>query len=357
MAVSTRKKLVYSLLAVVLAAVTVEVVLRCLYFQIKATSPLALQATIETLKDQAGRQAAADVIERFKDTRQPTWRAFFGEQGRGLRDNFEQLYEQEFAGLVEACQEIGSTLVVLYLPSTDPESPDHCSEASSRSFFERITSDHQVRLVDLTAEIRQHPWKDVTLLPEDDHFSRLGNRVVASGLSEVLGMLKENRCQVSYDGRPVICADLKPGLSTQWELDSRLPFQVVTNAQGFRGEQDVEVPGKRQRILLLGDSYTFGVHLPNAHTFAAMLAEQQPGLEILNAGIVGYTIVQEVELFRERAAAVAPDITVLQVLDNDIYGMFFFTRSWFDRKGRRYEASEAERGFLEELGLGELSDW
>ena len=84
MAVSTRKKLLYSLLAMVLVGVLVEVVLRCIYFQLKATSPLAVQATLETLKQRASRQAAADVIERFKDTRQPTWRAFFGEQGTAL---------------------------------------------------------------------------------------------------------------------------------------------------------------------------------------------------------------------------------------------------------------------------------
>ena len=42
MAVSTGKKLVYSLVAVVLVAAAVEVVLRCVYFQIKATSPLAV---------------------------------------------------------------------------------------------------------------------------------------------------------------------------------------------------------------------------------------------------------------------------------------------------------------------------
>ena len=357
MALSTRKKLLYSLLAVVLAGVILEVVLRCIYFQVKATSTLALQTTLETLKGRVNRRDAVDVIERFKDTRQPTWRALFGEQGTALREQFEHQYELEFGRLVKSCQDIGSTLVVLYLPSTDPQSPDHCSEAPSRMFFERITAEQGVLLVDLTAAIREHPWQDVTLLPEDDHFSRLGNRIVADQLARVLGSLQEKRCRQTYDGQPTVCADLEPGASRQWDLLSDLPFRVTTNAQGFRGNQDVEIPRTRQRILLLGDSYTFGVHLPNAHTYAAQLAAHQPGLEVLNAGVVGYTIHQEVELFHERASAVAPDITVLQVLDNDLYGLFFFTRSWFDRKGRQYEASRAERDFLEELGLGELSDW
>ena len=147
MAVSTPKKLLYSLLAVLLVAVVVEVVLRCIYFQLKATSPLAVQTTLETLKERANRQAAVDVIERFKDTREPTWRAFFGEQGTVLRGQFEQQYEREFVRLVESCQQLGSTLVVLYLPSTDPQSPDHCSETSGRTFFERITGEHGVGYV------------------------------------------------------------------------------------------------------------------------------------------------------------------------------------------------------------------
>ena len=357
MAISTGKKLRYSLLAIALVVLAVEILLGYVYFQIKAGSPTALQATYQTIKSRIGKQAAERIIDRFKDTREPTWRAFYADKGKALREQFERRYEEDFGRLVESCQEKGSTLVVLYLPSTDPESPDHCSESLCRAFFQRITDSQGVPLVDLTESIREYPWQDVTLLPEDSHYSRLGNRIVASGLAEAIVSLKDHRCQATYNGSPSRCADLEPGESRHWELLSELPFLVTTNGQGFRSGRDVEVPKRRQRVLLLGDSYTFGVHLPNAHTYADLLEQQQPHLEVLNAGVVGYTIVQEVELFQQRAGAVAADITVLQVLDNDVYGMFFFTRSWFDRKGRRYDATAAEKEFLEDLGLGELAEW
>ena len=357
MALSARKKILFAVVACLLVLLTAEVVLRCIYFQLKASSPTAIQSTIETLRARAGQQSAEHVIERFRDTRQPTWRALYGEPGRSLRTEFMRQYADRFASLVTACSEIDSQLVVLYIPSTDVESEDHRSEEICRSFFQQLTAEHGVPLLDVTEAVRESEWQQVTLLPHDDHFSRLGNGIVAEQLAGSLAAFADHRCSIDYKGTPAVCGDLQPNLSEPWKVAGDLPFVLQTNAQGFRARHDLEIPSQRQRILVLGDSYTFGVHLPNAHTFPAILQERQPQLEVLNGGVVGYTIVQQEELFKERASAVAPDITVLQVLDNDIYGMFFFTRSWFDRKGRRYQASEAEQKLLEELGLGELARW
>lgn len=357
MALARRKKILYATLTSLVLLLALEVALRVIYFQIKADSPSAVQSAILSWQAQREQAAAEDVVERFRDTREPTWRALYSEKGEELRAEFMSRYTEHFAKLVQACQAIDSQLLVLYIPSTDVTTKDHASEPICKEFFRRLSEENDVPLIDVSASLRDEPWERVTLSPDDDHLSREGNRLVAARLAEYLIPYGEHRCQTSYSGTPAICGDLPPGMLQPWHTTDKLPFVVQTNAQGFRSGRDVEIPKKRQRVLVLGDSYTFGVHLPNEHTFPGILQQRLPDVEILNAGIVGYTIVQQAELFVERAVAVAPDITILQVLDNDIYGMFFFTRSWFDRQGRRYQASAAEREFLDNLGLAELADW
>ena len=134
-----------------------------------------------------------------------------------------------------------------------------------------------------------------------------------------------------------------------WDIDPRRPYRVFTNRQGFRNRLDVEVPKQRQRVLVLGDSFTFGPFLSNEDTFPAMLERMSPDLEVLNAGVAGYTITDETMLYLERARHAAPDITVLQVLDNDLYGFFHFKLNEFDRAQGKHHPSRAEKRLLDRL--------
>lgn len=125
-------------------------------------------------------------------------------------------------------------------------------------------------------------------------------------------------------------------------------------------------PKQRQRVLLLGDSFTFGLNTHDVDTWATFLAERLPRHEIVNAGVPGYTIVQEAALFAERAKYVEPEVVVLQVLFNDLYGFFFFERFFFARerwqestiwrrrslrRGNDTAPSDLEREFLLSLGV------
>jgi lysophospholipase L1-like esterase len=113
--------------------------------------------------------------------------------------------------------------------------------------------------------------------------------------------------------------------------------------------EDLDVPKTRTRVLCLGDSFTFGPYLPNHDTYPELLGAMDTSLEVINAGICGYTITDEVSLFVESAQYVAPDITVLQVLDNDIYGLFYFKKNEFDRKRMKYEPSRLEKEFIDRI--------
>jgi len=83
-------------------------------------------------------------------------------------------------------------------------------------------------------------------------------------------------------------------------------------------------PGPRRantfRLLLLGDSQTFGFGVLDHETYPArlqeLLADKYPDLDIqvVNAGVPGYGTVDELEWLRRRGAEVDPDLIMSQFL-------------------------------------------
>jgi lysophospholipase L1-like esterase len=118
---------------------------------------------------------------------------------------------------------------------------------------------------------------------------------------------------------------LLPGLTFTDRFKRGLPFRVSINNLGFRG-RDLPVlrtPGVL-RVLCLGDSYTFGAYVDDAETWPAQLETalrvRQPGreVEVINSGIVGFTIVDEMDFIKEHGLQLEPDLVVLAFVLNDL---------------------------------------
>lgn len=105
---------------------------------------------------------------------------------------------------------------------------------------------------------------------------------------------------------------------TAW---GRIPVRV--GPQGFRGMRSVtkEHPGV-QRIVAVGDSITWGAGVEEEHTYAAELerlfVESGESAEVINAGVVGYSALQEELLFERRILPLDPDVVLVQFCSNDI---------------------------------------
>jgi hypothetical protein len=99
---------------------------------------------------------------------------------------------------------------------------------------------------------------------------------------------------------------------------------VHTNGLGLRGAPaDAKKPRGTYRILVLGDSFAFGFGVEDAETFAAVLARTlaPPAgferVEVLNAGVAGWSADQYLLFLETRALAWQPDLVLLAETEND----------------------------------------
>jgi hypothetical protein len=111
-----------------------------------------------------------------------------------------------------------------------------------------------------------------------------------------------------------------------WTLKPNLrdvPFRgalVNSNARGIRGRRDYEIekPAGVTRIVVLGDSFTFGEEVGDHETFAFHLERMIPNSEVLNLGIHGYGHDQMLLYLKEEGVRYRPDIVLLGFMPDDM---------------------------------------
>lgn len=126
---------------------------------------------------------------------------------------------------------------------------------------------------------------------------------------------------------------LSPNILIGWEpipnpaaavgrLDGRFTPEE-RNSLGFRDYEHAvaKSPGVH-RILIIGDSITKGVGIPDPNMAYPMVLERELGQrglrsEVLNFGVEGYNTQQEVETLRDKGLRYKPDLVVLAYCLND----------------------------------------
>ena len=93
-----------------------------------------------------------------------------------------------------------------------------------------------------------------------------------------------------------------------------------TNSKGLRGKKDFPYAKNRERlrILILGDSFTFGDEVSDNETYSHYLQEMLPDTEVINMGVHGYGHDQMLMLFKEEGVKYQPDIVILGFLPLDM---------------------------------------
>lgn len=134
--------------------------------------------------------------------------------------------------------------------------------------------------------------------------------------------------------------ELRPGARLQ---DHGLWTSV--NAAGYRGP---ELPRQHvaghTRVVLLGDSITFGTYVGDGQTFADLLNGGEGRLEVVNLAVQGYGLEQSLLRLEREGLSYAPDLVVLNVcLANDFVDGMLPVFLYDGRHPKPYYRLEGER--------------
>jgi lysophospholipase L1-like esterase len=162
-----------------------------------------------------------------------------------------------------------------------------------------------------------------------------------------VGTVQINRATVRRSDDTRLRFELRPGGLARAEVEYRV------NELGLRGpETTLEKPPAARRLAVLGDSIAFGYWVADEHGFARQLEallRAAPGgerVEVLNFGVPGYNLEQEIEALRAKALGFAPDVVVVLFCLNDLEGLFSY------ELGLVQERSERRR-----TTLGSVREW
>lgn len=106
------------------------------------------------------------------------------------------------------------------------------------------------------------------------------------------------------------------GRQTSEEFD--VPVRI--NTQGFRADREYspEPPSGILRIVAVGDSFTFGNGVDVHEAWPAVL-ERRLEAEVINLGVAGYGVDQQLLILESRGLAFEPDVVLLGLHTPDIF--------------------------------------
>jgi len=148
----------------------------------------------------------------------------------------------------------------------------------------------------------------------------LGTRLLGIHFSSLERLPRSDRSLWVYDATKGWFH--QPGATGRSDLGGPDRGEVRINGLGLRGrETSLAKPPGTRRVVVLGDSFVFGVGVDEEHLFTSRLAALLgPAVEVLNLGVSGYSTDQEYILFQELGPRLGPDLVILVVCDNDFPG-------------------------------------
>jgi lysophospholipase L1-like esterase len=181
---------------------------------------------------------------------------------------------------------------------------------------------------------------------------------VDDGMQFDLEMWRYSRDVKRRSANPLIGHEHTPG--SQARL---MGVDVAISSQGLRDREfPLTPPPGRKRILMLGDSLTFGWGVPGDKTYAKrledMLRKAGHDAEVINTGVGNYNTEMEVAWFLERGSRFKPHYVVLNYFINDAEPTPRYQTSLLAEHSRAYVyfASRIDAA-LRQTNLATRTDW
>jgi lysophospholipase L1-like esterase len=146
-------------------------------------------------------------------------------------------------------------------------------------------------------------------------------RLIPQPDSSVLRSNREKPRFNPYLSSPSLAYVLRSSWSCR-HLGPDFDVAVTTNALGMRGPERAHAkPPGVFRVLVLGDSIAFGFGVADDETFPAQLeaalGSSGTGIQVLNAGVPGWSADQHYLRLATSGFALDPDLVLVLVIDND----------------------------------------
>lgn len=103
---------------------------------------------------------------------------------------------------------------------------------------------------------------------------------------------------------------VKPGLHDLPAFENKI---LNSNSRGIRGKPEYNYARepRKNRIVILGDSFTFGDEVSDDETYSFYLRSLLPDTEVLNLGVHGYGHDQMLLYMKEEGVKYSPDVVIL----------------------------------------------
>jgi len=154
---------------------------------------------------------------------------------------------------------------------------------------------------------------------------------------------------------PAVGYRLWPSMRTcmRYPPNSHRIVHIASNSDGFRNSRELGEPDGRLRILVLGDSFTFGTGIEEGARFTEVVEELESRWRVDNLGMPGWGLdlmVRSLERFGSKAK---PNVVVLAVYTDD----FRRLNPWYSGVGYGYTKFDLRDGKLVDVAYPTRSFW
>jgi hypothetical protein len=113
---------------------------------------------------------------------------------------------------------------------------------------------------------------------------------------------------------------IKP-LTERREQSPEFDVTVRTNSHGLRADKDYsyEKAHGKKRVLVIGDSFTFGKGVENDETYPAFLEDLLHDTEVINLGVSAYGTDQQLLALETKGLEYHPDLVILGFYSGDVF--------------------------------------
>jgi len=132
-------------------------------------------------------------------------------------------------------------------------------------------------------------------------------------------------------------------------------MNIALNLKGLRDNKDYSYnkPEKVTRIIVLGDSFTWGKGVNNSQIYTEFLENKLDKVEVINMGHSGYGTAQELLLLKHEGVKYSPDLIVLLFHASDLTDNVATSTGYYPRPV--FAIDENNNIFLTNVPLPEIS--